>query len=105
MASAWTGHFYTEAQSHKMIYDQVSQTYEQHETHWKALNIDTANLTEVAEVIRWANAMAKESFSSGYSFFIKMIEHQKEGSIFGVKNGMFSLKVGRYQLNLGIKVD
>jgi len=83
MANAWTGHFYKEAQSHKMIYDQVSQAYEQHEAQWKALNLETAHWTEIAEVIRWTNAMAKESFSTGYNYFINMIEHQKEGSFFG----------------------
>jgi hypothetical protein len=90
MANAWSGHFYKEAQSHKMIYDQVSQAYEQHEAEWKALNLDSANWTEIAEVIRWANAMAKESFSNGYNYFVYMIEHQKEGSIFGAKKRMES---------------
>jgi hypothetical protein len=73
-----------------MIYDQVSQAYEQHEAQWKALNLETAHWTEIAEVIRWTNAMAKESFSTGYNYFINMIEHQKEGSIFGVKKRMES---------------
>jgi hypothetical protein len=73
-----------------MIHDQVSQAYEQHEAQWKMLNLDTAHWTEVAEVIRWANAMAKESFSTGYAYFTYMIEHQKEGSIFGVKKRMES---------------
>jgi hypothetical protein len=90
MANAWAGHWYKEAQSHKMIYDQVSQAYEQHEAQWKALNLDTAHWTEIAEVIRWSNAMARESFSSGYNYFTYMIEHQKEGSIFGVKKRMES---------------
>ena len=85
MANAWTGHWYKEAQEQKMIHDQVSQAYEQHEAQWKMLNLDTAHWTEIAEVIRWANAMAKESFSTGYAYFTYMIEHQKEGSIFGAK--------------------
>jgi len=88
MANAWTGHFYQEAQTHKVIYDQVSQAYEQHEAQWKALNLDSAHWTDVAEVIRWANAMARESFSSGYNYMINMVEHQKEGSIFGAKKRM-----------------
>jgi hypothetical protein len=88
MANAWTGHWYKEAQEQKMIHDQVSQAYEQHEAQWKMLNLDTAHWTEIAEVIRWANAMAKESFSTGYAYFTYMIEHQKEGSIFGVKKRM-----------------
>jgi hypothetical protein len=90
MANAWTGHWYKEAQEQKMIHDQVSQAYEQHEAQWKMLNLDTAHWTEIAEVIRWANAMAKESFSTGYAYFTYMIEHQKEGSIFGAKKRMES---------------
>ena len=90
MANAWTGHWYKEAQDQKMIHDQVSQAYEQHEAQWKMLNLDTAHWTEIAEVIRWANAMAKESFSTGYAYFTYMIEHQKEGSIFGAKKRMES---------------
>ena len=90
MANAWTGHFYKEAQTHKIIYEQVSQAYEQQETLWRALNLDTAHWTDIAETIRWANAMAKESFSAGYNYFINMIEHQKEGSIFGAKKRMES---------------
>jgi len=34
--------------------------------------------------------MAKESFSTGYAYFTYMIEHQKEGSIFGAKKRMES---------------
>jgi hypothetical protein len=90
VANAWAGHFYKEAQSHKVIYDQVSHAYEQHEAEWKLLNLETAHWTEIAEVIRWANAMAKESFSNGYNYFVYMIEHQKEGSIFGAKKRMES---------------
>lgn len=90
MANAWAGHWYKEAQEQKMIYDQVSQAYEQHEAQWKALNLDTAHWTEIAEVIRWANAMARQSFSTGYNYFRFMIEHQKEGSIFGAKKRMES---------------
>lgn len=90
MANAWAGHWYKEAQEQKMIYDQVSQAYEQHEAHWKMLNLDNAHWTEIAEVIRWANAMARESFSTGYNYFRFMIEHQKEGSIFGAKKRMES---------------
>jgi len=90
MANAWTGHWYKEAQEQKMIHDQVSLAYEQHEAQWKMLNLDTAHWTEIAEVIRWANAMAKESFSTGYAYFTYMIEHQKEGSIFGAKKRMES---------------
>ena len=88
MANAWTGHWYKEAQTHKMIYDQVSLAYAQHDSQWNSLNLETAHWTEIAEVIRWANSMAKESFSSGYNYFVFMIEHQKEGSIFGVKKRM-----------------
>lgn len=88
MANAWAGHWYKEAQEQKMIHDQVSQAYEQHEAQWKMLNLDTAHWTEIADVIRWANVMAKESFSTGYNYFTYMIEHQKEGSIFGVKKRM-----------------
>ena len=90
MANAWAGHWYKEAQEQKMIHDQVAQAFEQHEGQWKMLNLETAHWTEIAEVIRWANAMAKESFSTGYAYFTYMIEHQKEGSIFGVKKRMES---------------
>ena len=90
MANQWSEHYYKEAQLHKMMYDQISQTYEQNEAQWKALNLKTADWTEIAEVIRWANMMAKESFSTGYAYFTYMIEHQKEGSIFGAKKRMES---------------
>jgi hypothetical protein len=90
MANAWAGHFYKEAQTHKIVYDQTSQAYEQHEAKWKTLNLENAHWTEIADVIRWANAMAKESFSAGYGYFVNMIEHQKEGSIFGAKKRMES---------------
>ena len=90
MANAWAGHWYKEAQEQKMIHDQVSQAYEQHEAQWKMLNLETAHWTEIADVIRWANAMAKESLSTGYAYFTYMIEHQKEGSIFGAKKRMES---------------
>ena len=90
MANAWAGHWYKEAQEQKMIHDQVSQAYEQNEAQLKMLNLDTTHWTEIAEVIRWANAMAKESFSTGYNYLTYMIEHQKEGSIFGVKKRMES---------------
>ena len=90
MANAWAGHWYKEAQEQKMIHDQVAQAYQQHEAQWKMLNLDTTHWTEIAEVIRWANAMAKESFSTGYAYFTYMIEHQKEGSIFGAKKRMES---------------
>lgn len=88
MANAWTGHFFKEAQTYKIVYDQTSQAYEQHEAQWKALNLESAHWTEIADVIRWANAMAKESFSAGYGYFLNMVEHQKEGSIFGAKKRM-----------------
>jgi hypothetical protein len=90
MANQWSEHYYKEAQLHKMMYDQVAQTYEQNEAQWKALNLDTAHWTEVAEVIRWANSMAKESFSTGYSYFVNMIEYKKSGLIFGAKKRMES---------------
>jgi hypothetical protein len=88
MANAWAGHWYKEAQSHKMIYDQVSHAYAEHDAQWNSLNLETAHWTEIADVTRWANSMAKQSFSSGYNYFVFMIEHQKEGSIFGVKKRM-----------------
>jgi hypothetical protein len=90
MANAWTGHWYKEAQEQKLIHDQVSRAYEQHEVQWKMLNLETTHWTEIAEVIRWTNAMAKESFSTGYAYLTYMIEHQKEGSIFGAKKRMES---------------
>ena len=67
MANQWSEHYYKEAQLHKMMYDQLSQTYEQNEAQWKALNLETAHWTEIAEVIRWTNSMAKESFSTACS--------------------------------------
>ena len=85
MANAWSGHFYNEAQQHKMIYEQVSEVYNQYETQWNNLNLEAAHWTEIADVIRWANEMAKEAFASGYQYFTYMTEHQKEGSIFGAK--------------------
>jgi hypothetical protein len=90
MANEWSEHYKKEAQLHKMIYDQVSQTYEQHEAQWKELDLEKAHWTEIAEVIRWTNSMAKESFSSGYSYFVNMIEFEKAGSIFGAKKRMES---------------
>ena len=90
MANAWSGHFYKEAQQYKIIYDQVSAEYKQFESQWASLNLDTAHWAEIANVIRLANASAKQSFSTGYSYFVNMIEHQKEGSIFGVKKRMES---------------
>ena len=90
MANQWSEHYYKEAHLHKMMYDQISQTYEQNEAQWKALNLKTAHRTEIAEVIRWTNSMAKESFSAGYSYFVNMIEYEKSGSIFGAKKRMES---------------
>lgn len=90
MANAWTGHFEKEALSNKMIYDQVSQAYRQHEQEWNSLNLETAHWTEIADVIRWANAMAKQSFSAGYGYFVNMIEHLKSGNPFTAKKRMES---------------
>ncbi len=90
MANAWTGHFEKEALSNKMIYDQVSQAYRQHEQEWSSLNLESAHWTEIADVIRWANAMAKESFSAGYGYFVNMIEHLKSGNPFTAKKRMES---------------
>lgn len=90
MANAWTGHFYKEAQIHKMIYDQVSLAYDQYEAQWKTLDLEAAHWTEIADVIRWANSMARESFSSGSNYMLNMVEHQREGSIIGAKKRMES---------------
>ncbi len=93
MANDWSKHYYKEAQLHKMIFDQVSETYKQAEVQWEALNLENAHWTEIAEVVRWANSMAKESFSAGYSYFVNMIEYEKNGSIFGAKKRMESFAV------------
>ena len=90
MANAWSGHFYNEAQQHKVIYEQVSEAYKQYETQWNNLHLEAVHWTEIADTIRWANEMAKVAFSSGYHYFTNMIEHQKEGSIFGAKKRMES---------------
>jgi hypothetical protein len=90
MANAWSGHFYKEAQQYKIVYDQVSSEYKQYESQWNSLNLETTHWTEIADLIRWANASARQSYSTGYSYYVNMIEHQKEGSIFGVKKRMES---------------
>ena len=90
MANAWTGHFEKEALSHKMMYEQVSQEYRQYEQRWNSLKLDTAHWTEIAEVIRWANALAKQSYSSGYSYVVNMMEHLKSGNPFTARKRMES---------------
>ena len=90
MANAWTGHFEKEAVSHKMMYDQVSQEFRQHEQTWNSLSLETAHWIEIAEVIRWANALAKQSYSSGYSYVVNMMEHLKSGNPFTARKRMES---------------
>ena len=90
MANAWTGHFEKEALSHKMIYDEVSQAYREHEQQWNALDLEKAHWTEIADVIRWTNEMARQSFSAGYGYFVNMIEHLKSGNPFTAKKRMES---------------
>lgn len=90
MANQWSEHYLKEAKLHKMMFDQVSHSFEQNEAQWESLNLEKAHWTEIAEVIRWANSMAKESYSTGYSYFVNMIEYEKNGSIFGAKRRMES---------------
>jgi len=88
MANAWAGHFEKEALSNKMIHDQVSQSYRQYEREWNAMNLESAHWVDIADTIRWANAMARQSFDTGYAYFVNMIEHLKSGNPFTAKKRM-----------------
>jgi len=50
--------------------------------------METSHWTEKAEVIRWANEMARQSYSTGYGYIVNMIEHLKTGNPFTAKKKM-----------------
>ncbi len=85
MGNAWTDHYQKEAQTNKMMYDMVSATYQECQAKWDALDKNTAHWTEIADAIRWARAMAKQSFDTSYRYMMNWVNYLESSSVFGAK--------------------
>lgn len=85
MGNAWTDHYQKEAQTNKMMYDMVSATYQECQAKWDALEKDKAHWTEIADLIRWARAMAKQSFDTSYGYMMNWVNYLESSSVFGSK--------------------
>ena len=85
MANAWTDHYQKEAQTNKTMYNMVSATYQECQAKWDALDKNTAHWTEIADAIRWARAMAKQSFDTSYGYMMNWVNYLESSSVFGAK--------------------